>query len=99
MSDIWIGELEFVDFFCGWPYEINTRQKRELENRNAEVVESLAPEEINTLKLDHSFVYFRGETFEWGASMLVDFNNGTIKRRSEECPNAVWMRQVRFQIA
>ncbi|PIK32881.1 hypothetical protein BSL78_30307 [Apostichopus japonicus] len=92
MSDIWIGELEFVDFFCGWPYEINTKQKREIGNGNV-VVERLTPEEINTLKLDHSFVYFRGQTFEWGASMMVNFNNGTINRRSQECPNAVWRRQ------
>lgn len=93
MSDIWLGELEFVDFFCGWPYDVTNRQKRAVQEGREAVPKRLTPDELNTLKLDHSFVYFRGQTFEWGASMMVNFNNGTINRYSSECTNAVWRRQ------
>lgn len=100
IADIWLGEMEFVNLFCGTPRTniipgiLQGLFKRSVQDINPE---DLAPEELNKYKLDHSLLYFRGQSYEYGAGMFMrSFINGTVARDPVSCGSAIsWTLQGR----
>ncbi|XP_072016066.1 uncharacterized protein [Amphiura filiformis] len=111
IADIWLGELEFVNLFCGTGRIMPSIFTNTLDTvgqaigglfrRSANPAEvnpaDLTPEELNRYKLDHSLLYFRGRSYEWGAGMFMrSFINGTINRNPVNCGSGItWTLQGR----
>ncbi|XP_041484549.1 uncharacterized protein LOC121431115 [Lytechinus variegatus] len=102
MADVWLGAIEFVDFTCGLPTKPDTPNEQPTANPLRNVPSNYANQiaqsmklptgKVNPYKFDHSFVYFRGKTFEWGASVVYDYGEATIGRDPHVCP-AIWSLQ------
>eukprot|EP00057_Strongylocentrotus_purpuratus_P035655 XP_800406.1 PREDICTED: uncharacterized protein LOC586717 [Strongylocentrotus purpuratus] len=102
MADVWLGAMEFIDFTCGLPKNpdkpVEQPTANPLLNLPTDYTNQIAQSmklptgKVNPYKFDHSFVYFRGKTFEWGASIIYDYSTANIGRDPHVCP-AIWSLQ------
>ncbi|XP_072169945.1 uncharacterized protein [Diadema setosum] len=96
-ADVWLGSLEFFDFWCGIPQSTYieqggsnvARRKRKRRESHDPVID------INTYKLDHSFVYFRGVAYEFGPGRRLTYTRGGLQRNVTACPMTTWTEKGR----
>ena len=88
---MWQGSLDFVDFWCGVPdssyiQDIGNSADDNANRRKRQATNTERVVNINTYQLDHSFVYYLGESYEFGPGYDLVYTRGGVERSPLGCP-------------